>query len=300
MALEIPVRVRLAYGSLAYTGQIADDDARLARAVAFVRAQPEAWQHGVLTDDTARAWALTLMQMQGHPHRGGAPKSNPSPSRGSAKRQGTRPPSHDAVMLWSNFVLFAVVGMTSAADQIMEKHRALVLEMATWMQRQRPVAKRELYRGVLVEPEVLIGGQLAADPRVQFLSWTEELQVACWFADRDSIISECVREKKPRVRGYIATDTPRSADVLWHHEWMDIPVSAGPGNLNLAIFAAHHPHVDDGQFLWNVETQREVITLPPAAGMIKVVPRDELDCDETDELDARFTYPLYLAQRLRF
>lgn len=294
MALEIPLRVRLAYGSLAYTGQIADDDARLARAVAFVRAQPEAWQHGVLTDDTARAWALALMQMQGHPHSNPGGKTLP---KGMQKRQSSRPPSHDAIMLWSNFVLFAVVGMTAAADQIMVKHRALILEMAAWMHKQRPVALGELYRGVIINPEILRDGELAPDPRVQFVSWSEEQSVACWFADVGSIISECVREKYPRARGYIASETPSATDVLWHHDWMDIPVSAGTGNLNLAIFAARHPNVDEGQFLWNVETQSEVITLPPR-GTIKVVSKDELECDETDELDSRYTYPLYLAQRL--
>lgn len=294
MQPDIPLRIRLQYGSLAYTATLADDDARYERALAFVRAQPEVRERGQLDEDKARAWALALMEMQGHPHKNPGGKRVP---KSMQKRTRAQVPSRDAVMSWANFVLYAVVGRMREADSILYERRALVLEMAAWMRSERPVKVGDVYRGVLVEPAAIQGGKLMADPRLQFLSWTEDLQVACWFANPDSIISEVVRERMPNVRGYIATGKPTAASILWHHDWVDIPVPGGD-TMSLAIFAGMHPHIDEGQFLWNVESQSEVMTLPPAdASTMSVVAVSDFDCEEIDELDTRLTYPIFLAQR---
>jgi len=218
----------------------------------------------------------------------------------SPKRERTRatPPASGAFNYWVNFVLYAVTGHLAQADALVAQHGGDVLRVSRWMMGQRPVAIGVLYRGVLIEPGKLDRGWLEHEEERRFLSYSEDKSVACWFADPASIISETVVEKYPASQGYLIKGRVPTSKVLWHHDWMQVEVP-GAGVLPLAMAAALHPDIDEGQFIWNAATQREVITQPPGrkGAKLRVFSIESEGCPDSDELDARFAYPPYVASR---
>lgn len=217
----------------------------------------------------------------------------------AAKKASVRVPSGTAFNLWINFVLQAVTGRMAQGDAMMARHGDAIRSVARWLMDVRPVKVGVLYRGILVEPERLDRHWLEHEEQRKFLSWTQDRQVACWFADPKSIVSELVLQMYPGSRGYIASGKIEKKKVLWHHDWVEIPLP-GLGVLNLAGAAAVHPEIDQGQFVWNLRTQREVISDAPERKESKmhVSPVEEGDCPDTEELDSRYAYPPYVAMRL--
>lgn len=215
----------------------------------------------------------------------------------SAEENPDAPTSHD-VNHWLNFVIYAVLGQLDAADQLMVRAGPGIRRMAEWLGEQRPVQVGNLYRGILVEPDLLEDGRwLRHEAARRFLSYTDDLDVACWFANPRSIISEVVRDHRPRARGYLATAQPGRDRLLWHHEWVDIPLPGGR-RIDLGFAAALHPAVDQRQFLWNVRTQGEVLVDAPEVGSrMKVEPMAAYCEADAEELDARFTFPPFLRSR---
>lgn len=199
--------------------------------------------------------------------------------------------------LWINFVLYAVVGLTAQADALMRSHAAGVERTAAWLRQKQPFKMGPLYRGILVAPVKVEGGRLAHDPDLEFLSWSEDLDVACWFAATDAIISEVVVQMRPGVRGYVVKGKGDPQKVLWRHEWIAVPIPDG-GELDLRAAALYHPDVDGAQFSWNVETQHEVITRAPSRPTrFRVEPVEKERCADVEELDARYTFPPFLEDR---
>lgn len=178
-----------------------------------------------------------------------------------------------------NFSLYAVLGRLAEADDLMEKHGAAIHRVAAFLARERPIRRVPLYRGMLVDREA----QVRADSRYRFISWSEDRDVACWFAARDSIISEYVLESRPAVRGVILELAPTAGRVLFHYAWAE----------GWADLARRHPHMgDEGarQIAWSLRTQREVITAP-LAELPAAVDVDDIERPPTAELDRRLAPP---------
>jgi hypothetical protein len=206
-----------------------------------------------------------------------------------------REPSPDDFNVYITFVVYAVTGIMAQADVVMQRHAGAVRRVARWLMEKQPVTVGTLYRGVLIEPGRVKKGRLTHEQERRFVSWTEDRDVACWFAAPDSIVSELVIQMRPDSRPYLIEKKVPKDKVLWHHEWTQIPVP-GIGPISLTGAAAIHPEIDHGQFDWNVGTQKEVITEAPAptGQRFKLEPVGEDTCPETDELDARFAYPPYV------
>jgi hypothetical protein len=174
-----------------------------------------------------------------------------------------------------NFVLYAVLGRMAEADGMMRRYSASIERVAARFAERFPVAPAPIYRGMLLDPSE----PLQLDPRLTFLSWSEDRDVACWFASPDSVISAPLTMCKPTLRGALLT-LPEPHRVLFHHTW-------GRGWARLALA---HPHMGcDGarQIAWSLRTQREVITAPfelPAAEWDPASP-------PVAELDRRLTPP---------
>jgi hypothetical protein len=187
-----------------------------------------------------------------------------------------------------NWVVPAVTGVTPAADAILAEHRAQVLEVAAVLREMLAVEARRLYRGLLLDPEQTAGGILQPDPELEFLSWTEDRDVACWFADPESAVSGNIRESRPGIEGFLVEHLPDPAEILFHHTWgARFPLPGGRLGA-LSELAALHELVDAREFEWNLTTQKEVITLPLRAPVLLV---DRGDCPDTRTLDARFAFP---------
>ena len=113
-------------------------------------------------------------------------------------------PSSHAWNVWINFVLYALSGRMQQADALMRAHRDAIRRVAAHLQHSPGATLAELWRGLLLEPkEILPGGEVATDPQLTFLSWTEDMDVACYFADPRTMISGDVLRQKPSVRGYV-------------------------------------------------------------------------------------------------
>jgi hypothetical protein len=189
--------------------------------------------------------------------------------------------SNQDVNLYINFVLHAIYGKLGEADTIMRFAGDSIRRIADEIAAECPIKPLPLYRGMLLEPDV----PYAADPKLTFLSWSEDQDVALWFACPRSAVSEPLAKLKPTLRGYVSTMAAPRARVLFHHSW----VSALGG---LACFALIHPLMGaEGkrQIEWSLRTQREVITEPIADLHPRSVP--DLDAATLEALERRLSPP---------
>lgn len=154
------------------------------------------------------------------------------------------------VNLWINFVLNAVLGRLAEADEMMRRFRPAIRSVAVALCARHPFPRKPLHRGILVEG--------AFDPATrEFVSWSEDADVAEWFADPRSMMNEYVMEHRPSSVGYLLTSTGRER-VLFHYSWARLQ--------DLPALARMHPEMGvEGarQMAWSLQTQREVITEPP-------------------------------------
>lgn len=196
-------------------------------------------------------------------------------------------PSPAGYNAYINWVLYTVVGNMAVADDLMRQSGSGIRSVARHLQKTRRLKLKTIYRGILLDPEESEEGVIHQDPRFTFVSFSEDRDVACWFADPSSVMSSVVKQMRPRVEGWIMELRPRLSDILFHHSWNPISIGAGRGRVYLEDAAARHPHIS-GQFEWNLHTQSEVILKPLTSG--QVIEAYELsDCP--DDLDDRFVFP---------
>lgn len=195
-------------------------------------------------------------------------------------------PSGD-INYYISFVLYAVLGRMAEADTIMRKYGPAVRRVAKAM---KPKPSGPVYRGLLLEPPVPV--QLPPDPRLTFISWSEQLMVACWFADPKSIMSGYVMEMKPMMEGYIASEPKPPAEVLFYYKWAKDFELAGR-RVDLARLALMHPDMGKegySQIEWALNTQFEVITAN-VNRPLHVQPKHRFKCPNTGYLDRALTWP---------
>lgn len=185
------------------------------------------------------------------------------------------------VQMYINFALHAVLGRLGEADTIMRLARDDIRRVAEQIARQSPPPSAELYRGILLDPEL----PYESDPKLTFLSWSEDRDVALWFACPRSVVSEPIMRQNPRLRGHVAHITAPRSRMLFHYSW----ATALDG---LACFALQHPLMgEEGkrQIEWSLRTQREVITEPVADLHPERVP--DLDSAALEALERRLSPP---------
>lgn len=193
------------------------------------------------------------------------------------------------------FVLYAVLGRMAEADSLMRAHGNKIRQYAEYLRRTRPVRPQRLFRGVLVDPTAVEDGFIDPDSQLTFISWSEDRDVACWFADTQSIISSFVKGRRPRVRGYIVIATESKAPtVLFHWSWAS-DFNLGDKSVQLAQLALLHPQLGRDAFVqidWSLRTQHEVIT-ENSDDPMPATPVESIGCPTTGELDRRLAPPWY-------
>jgi hypothetical protein len=183
-----------------------------------------------------------------------------------------------------SWLVLAIMGRLQEADAILEQYRQVVYGVAAKLRKQKTQPLRALYRGLLLEPGG--GGFVEPDLRMQSVSFSEDRDVACYFADPGVIMSGAVRAERPDVEGYILEYMPKRDDILWHYKWNPV------GFLDVRDLARMHPLTahDPEQFDYVFVTQKEVILRQFAPGVrLPVTPIAQ--CPEASELDRRFTPP---------
>jgi hypothetical protein len=154
-----------------------------------------------------------------------------------------------------NFVLYAVLGRLDAADAILRMAPDAIRDVATFLARKFPITARPIYRGMLLDPM----RPYTLDAGFPFISWSEDRDVAAWFADLRSSISEPFALVYPGARGYLAELSAPCSQVLFHHSWATRAFD------DLPSLALRHPDMGPSgvrQIAWALRTQQEVITLP--------------------------------------
>ncbi len=186
---------------------------------------------------------------------------------------------------WINWAILAVYGKMAAADHIMRQHGAQIGQGATELMLKIPIDidNLELYRGMVINDKFIQAGMLPHMDSNTFMSFTEELSVACYFGNPQSDISKYLAIQDPNAKGYIATHHPRrEGEILFHYWWAQ--------ELKLYKMAAMHPHIEDPmQFRWYVNTQFEVITKP--VEQLAVKPIEEFNCLSVEQLNEMYTPP---------
>lgn len=196
-------------------------------------------------------------------------------------------PSGPAYNAYINWVLYAVVGDMGAADNLMNQSGSGIRSVAKHLQKTRKPRLKTVYRGLLLDPEESESRVINQDPRLTFVSFSEDRDVACWFADPSSVMSSYVKQVRPRVEGWLMELKPKLSDVLFHHSWNPIRLPNGQ-NVRLEEAAMMHPEIIVDQFEWNLDTQSEVILKPLRSGQ-PVEAYELSDCP--DDLDDRFVVP---------
>jgi hypothetical protein len=187
----------------------------------------------------------------------------------------------DDINLYINFVLNAILGKLAEADAIMRLKPGAIEGVAAFLVHKYPIERKPLYRGVLLDPQK----PYELDPRLTFMSWSEDHDVAAWFASPTSIISEDAFENNPRLHGFMITlESHKQCErVLWHHSWS--PLFHDPSLDQLALI---HPFMGiegQRQVAWSLRTQREVITAPVFRAP------EAFYASNVDELDLKFAPP---------
>lgn len=188
--------------------------------------------------------------------------------------------------LYINFAIHAIFGKLREADAIMRLGGEAVRQVAADLAAELPVAPVPIYRGVLLDP----GEPFATEPAVTFLSWSEDRDVALWFACPRSVVSEPIMQMKPQLRGYMIELPQIQSRVLFHYSWARMLGG-------LARFALLHPLMgEEGgrQIQWSLQTQREVITEPVAN--LRPEQALDLDGDALEMLERRLSPPWVIAE----
>lgn len=190
--------------------------------------------------------------------------------------------------VYINFVILAVTGNTGAADNLMVRFGDAMSRCGLWLGKTIKEPTPPVFRGVLIEPDVLIGDYLHHQDGREFLSWTEDLDCALWFAHREAIISGPLIDLRPDAKGYLLLlRHPKPEWVLFRHNWKN-RIEAVTG-VDLHSAAALHPQADPDQFMWNLKTQNEVITCP--LGSFPTLDANAIQSLDIAELDKRYCYP---------
>jgi hypothetical protein len=182
--------------------------------------------------------------------------------------------------VYIDFALHAILGRLGEADAIMRFAGDSVRRVADDIAAQNHVDSAVLHRGMLLDPDV----PFATDPKLTFMSWSEDHDVAMWFACPRSVVSEPLAKMKPELRGYVATINAPASRVLFHHSWAALG--------GLACFALIHPLMgEEGrrQIEWSLRTQREVITEPAAD--LRPERAADLDSATLEALERRLSPP---------
>jgi hypothetical protein len=202
--------------------------------------------------------------------------------------------SEDEVFTYAAFVQYFVLGRMNVSDRLYQQKGAVIERVAAFLRDRSPPKRTPLYRGWMAEPEKIVQGQILTEHQIP-LSFTRDRDVACFFADPKSMISDFIAQMRPRARGYVMTLTGWSpSDVLWSYEWDGkIPSNFDAYmGMDLTAFGIGGISSQDNRAVGsNLKTQKELIMKPlSSAAKTTLVPLADAGCPPTRDLNARFGF----------
>tara|TARA_R110002167_G_scaffold335363_1_gene542658 strand:+ start:40 stop:714 length:675 start_codon:yes stop_codon:yes gene_type:complete len=213
--------------------------------------------------------------------------------------------------LYLNWLPYALLGKLAEADSVLENNKASILRAARWFNQAHardirlkggaPQPPPTVWRGVLLDPSINPADELLPRPMQTFESWTEERDVATWFALKDSVMNKQLLEANPTHEGYLAKCNPENDEILWRHNWKatlehHMEKHCTPQTNTIEKIIAYlakdgeeaRQHI--AQAIWTQLTQQEVILLPKLT-VGSYFPIDSLPHLTTAELDIKYNIP---------
>ena len=215
------------------------------------------------------------------------------------KPQAPVSPPTSSIDAYKRFVVAAILGQIGFSDSLIQQFKSEIYSVAAYVQHIDLQPIKRLYRGLLIEPYNVRGNRPTQPEQGGFASFTENKDVACWFALPESWIGETLAQGRPNVVGWIAEHTPQSTEIIFHYKQVkivnDLP---GPSLVNFARMLAQSldpartategPDWAMAQIGWNLNTQEEVILKKGIPLRIKRV--ETYGCPDVLSLDKRFRY----------
>lgn len=208
-------------------------------------------------------------------------------------------PSEHSINAYKQFVVAAILGQIVMADGLLRQFRSEIYSVAAYVQQTDPQPVKKLYRGLAIEPHYIRGNRPSQPEQGEFASFTENKDVACWFAMPTSWITKELVQGRPDVVGWIAEHIPQSTEIIFHHHQAktvnDLPgpelVDVGrilAQTLDPRRTAMEGPDWAMVQVGFNLNTQEEVILKKGVPLKVKRV--ETYGCPDVLSLDKRFRY----------
>jgi len=203
----------------------------------------------------------------------------------------TTRPSLKASENYKIFIALAVVGKQKEADAWLHSNKRHIERVARYLRSEMPVNPQKVYRGILLpagEKKFKVAGKYQQQ---EYVSFTENLDVACWFARKESLIAPDLNYE---VDGYIIEYQPENKEILFHHSWLD-PKSGQVGDLpgrivyDLLLLTDSSSGQAIAELYWNLRTQEEVIARPPSQEL-EIINLNDYNCPPAEQLDKQLFY----------
>ncbi|WP_127128002.1 hypothetical protein [Pseudoflavitalea rhizosphaerae] len=155
--------------------------------------------------------------------------------------------------IYFNWSINALVPIKlNAADNYFKIHKDTVIRVSQMLLQQIMFMPTEIYRGILLKKAVTT---LEPHPEMEHLSFTEDINVAKYFASIDGFGSDKVNLNLLLGEfGHLIKYTPFTTEVLFHHKFLDIlPYTEALAKVNFIP----HGHVE-----W-LKEQKEITILQP-------------------------------------
>lgn len=213
------------------------------------------------------------------------------------RRNAVSRPSPNHFIHYKVFVVLALVGKQEEADAYIREHTSSIWKVAKYLQQTHSPEIKEIYRGMLLST-VPTDRIARAFRNHQYVSFSENSQVACWFASVDAILAEEAMEEHRNTTGRDATGwigrlKPELHDILFHYTWMPL-LETGPGPNIYEIARDLGAQLGESallmEFRYHVRNQSEVLCQKDVVYSLQ--PVTEYACLSARELDNRYT-PYY-------
>lgn len=209
----------------------------------------------------------------------------------------TSRPSPNACAAYTAFVAAAVLGWQDEADELIRKHRNEIFRTAAYLRSRYPITIKPVYRGLLLQAKDANTGKVVGRFGThEYISFSEDSDVACWFASPDAFITPDARMNDPSWTGWVIEYHPKLDEILFHWSWL--PIGTGqignlPGPTVYQIIQMNSSSTDAGeriqQLYWNLKSQQEVSLLPPSSHF-DIKSRDVFGCKSANLLDKKLVF----------
>jgi len=128
--------------------------------------------------------------------------------------------------IYYHFLVGALTGINcKAMDALLRKQKSVILKVSNVLAKNLNTPDRLLHRGIIVEDSHIdfFGKNLVLKPYkgMEYLSFSEDIEVAKEFADRESDMSKPLATVYPEAKGYLIEARPPKNVVLFHWSWAE-------------------------------------------------------------------------------